>query len=80
MLRGHDRKINARSRVANVWWTDGDVIVECSLFAEAVNVESLAQACCHVGAVANDIGIGFAATYDGSTPYPPLASDSEDAA
>ncbi|MEP6666200.1 MAG: hypothetical protein ABJA81_07120 [Nocardioidaceae bacterium] len=73
-------EVNARSRVANVWWNDGDVVVECSLFAEAVNVASLGEACRHVSAVANDIGVGFAAMYDGSTPYPPFANDSEEAA
>ena len=73
-------EINAHSRVANVWWNDGDVIVECFLLADAVNAESLGAACSHVAVVANDIGVGFAALYDGSTPYPPIASDSEDAA
>ena len=73
-------EINAQSRVANVWWNDGDVIVECSLFADAVNPDSLGAACSHVAVVANDIGVGFAALYDGSTPYPPIVSDSEDAA
>ncbi len=73
-------EINARSRVANVWWHEGEVTVECSLFAEAVNVESLNEACGHVGAVANHIGVGMAAMFDGSTPYPPFASDSEEAA
>jgi len=63
-----------------VWWNDGDVIVECSLFADAVNTESLGAACSHVAVVSNDIGVGFAALYDGSTPYPPIVSDSEDAA
>lgn len=72
--------VNACSRVANCWWCDGDVVVECSLFAEAVNPTSLAAACWHVSEVANDIGVGFAAMYDGSTPYPPFASDAEDAA
>jgi len=72
--------LNACSRVANVWWSNGDVVVECSMFADAVNTISLSEACHHVGVVANDIGIGFAAMYDGSTPYPPLADDSENAA
>lgn len=73
-------EVNARSRVANVWWHDGDVVVECSLFAEAVAVESLHEACSHVADVANHIGVGFAAMFDGATPYPPFANDSEDAA
>lgn len=73
-------EVNARSRVACLWWSDDDVIVECSLFAESVDVDTLEQACCHVAEVANDIGVGMAAMYDGSTPYPPFASDSEDAA
>ncbi len=73
-------EINAHSRVANVWWQDDDVVVECSLFAEAVDGVSLVDACGHVAAVANDVGIGIAVMFDGSTPYPPFASDSEDAA
>lgn len=73
-------EVNARSRVANSWWNDGDVVVECSLFAESVNADSLRDACFHVAAVANDIGVGFAAMYDGATPYPPFADESEDAA
>jgi hypothetical protein len=73
-------EVNARSRVANVWWAARDVVVECSLFAESVTVETLEQACQHVVNVANDIGIGMAALYDGTTPYPPFASDSEEAA
>ena len=73
-------EVNAHSRVANAWWYEDDVVVECSLFAESVNVESLDKACRAVGQVANDIGVGFAAMFDGSTPYPPFASDSEDAA
>lgn len=73
-------EVNSHSRVANLWWAEGDVIVECSLFAESVNAETLDEACRHVAAVANDIGVGMAAMYDGSTPYPPVASDSEDAA
>lgn len=73
-------ELNACSRVANVWWNGGDVVVECSLFADAVNPASLSEACHSVGVVANDIGIGFAAMYDGSTPYPPLADDSTNAA
>ena len=55
-------------------------MVECPLFAEAVNVESLCEACAHVNAVANDIGVCFAAMFDGTTPYPPLADESEEAA
>ena len=66
--------------MANVWWDDGDVVVECSLFAESVEADSLAMACSHVGIVANDIGVGFAAMFDGSTPYSPFENDSEDAA
>lgn len=73
-------EVNARSLVANCWWGDGDVVVECSLFADAVNPKSLDEAGSHVSRVANDIGVGFAAMFDGSTPYPPIASDSEDAA
>ncbi|MBA2560904.1 MAG: hypothetical protein H0V07_13655 [Propionibacteriales bacterium] len=73
-------EINSSSRVANVWWNDGSVVVECSLFAEAVDGSSLSSACWHVSQVANDIGIGFAAMYDGSTPYAPYTSDSEEAA
>ncbi|MBA3234120.1 MAG: YbjN domain-containing protein [Propionibacteriales bacterium] len=73
-------EVNARSRVVNAWWYDGDVTVECSLFADAVSPESLREACFHVGQVADDIGVGLAALYDGSTPYPPFANDSEDAA
>jgi T3SS (YopN, CesT) and YbjN peptide-binding chaperone 1 len=69
--------LNARSRVANVWWSDGDVVVECSLFAEAVDTASLAAACHHVATVANDIGVGFAAMFDGAVPYPPFDSESE---
>lgn len=73
-------EVNSRARVANVWWAARDIVVECSLFAESVTVETLEQACQHVVDVANDIGIGMAAMYDGSTPYSPLASDSEEAA
>jgi hypothetical protein len=73
-------EVNARSRIANAWWDDGDVVVECSLFAESVSEHSLDEACGAVAQVANDIGVGFAAMFDGSTPYPPFASDSEDAA
>ena len=73
-------EVNTRSLVANTWWNEGEVIVECSLFAEAVGVETLEQACLHVNDVANDIGVGMAAMYDGATPYPPFANDSEDAA
>jgi T3SS (YopN, CesT) and YbjN peptide-binding chaperone 1 len=72
-------ELNARSRVASAWWSDGDVVVECSLFAEAVDTVSLAAACHHVATVANDIGVGFAAMFDGATPYPPFDSESEDA-
>jgi hypothetical protein len=73
-------ELNAVSRVANVWWNDGDVIVECSVFAGSVDADSLATACTHVATVANDIGVGFAAMFDGSTPLPPFHNDSEDAA
>jgi T3SS (YopN, CesT) and YbjN peptide-binding chaperone 1 len=73
-------EVNAHARVANVWWYERDVVVECSLFAESVTVETLEQACQQVASVANDIGVGMAALYDGSTPYPPFVSDSEDAA
>jgi T3SS (YopN, CesT) and YbjN peptide-binding chaperone 1 len=73
-------EVNAHARVANVWWAARDVVVECSLFAESVTVDTLEQACQHVVNVANDIGVGMAAMYDGTTPYPPLASDSEEAA
>ncbi len=73
-------EVNARSRVASLWWADGDVVVEGSLFADSVDAETLGQACRHVAGVANDIGVGMAAMYDGSTPYPPFASDTEDAA
>ena len=73
-------EVNAHARVANVWWYARDVVVECSLFAESVTAETLEQACEHVASVSNDIGVGMAALYDGSTPYPPFVSDSEDAA
>lgn len=73
-------EVNSASRVANLWWADGHVFVECSLFAESVNAHTLDQACRHVAEVANDIGVGMAAMYDGSTPYPPSASDCEDVA
>lgn len=73
-------EINARARIANLWWHDDDVIVECSLFAESVDADTLGQACRSVADVANDIGVGMAAMFDGATPYPPFASDTEDAA
>ena len=72
--------INAGSRVAHVWWHDGDVVVERSLFADAVSVGNIHDACLYVGGLAHDLGVGFAAMYDGRTPYPPLLDDSEDAA
>ncbi|MGI8889129.1 MAG: T3SS (YopN, CesT) and YbjN peptide-binding chaperone 1, partial [Nocardioidaceae bacterium] len=71
-------ELNARSRATSVWWHGGDVTVECSMFAEDVGIGSLAAACRSVGQVANDIGIGIAAMFDGSTPYPADMVDSSD--
>ena len=73
-------EVNARSLVAHTWWHEGDVVVECPLFAEAVDADSLREACEHVSTVANDIGVCFAAMFDGETPYPPFADESEEAA
>ncbi|HEY7043784.1 MAG TPA: hypothetical protein VH419_08970, partial [Nocardioidaceae bacterium] len=73
-------RVNACSRIAHLWWHHGDVVVECPLYAEAVTPDSLRETCFHVSAVANDIGVVFAALFDGATPFPPLANDSEDAA
>ncbi len=74
-------ELNAHSRVTNAWWSDGDVVVECSMLAETVDQNSLAAACFFVSRVANDIGVGFAALFDGTTPYPPaeMADSSDDA-
>ncbi|MEJ7743020.1 MAG: hypothetical protein WKF73_10965 [Nocardioidaceae bacterium] len=71
-------ELNARSRATSVWWLEGDVTVECSMFAEDVGIGSLAAACRSVGQVANDSGIWIAAMFDGSTPYPADMVDSSD--
>jgi len=66
------------------WCGEGVVVFRAGTATCQVRVESdepaLGQACRHVAGVANDIGVGMAAMYDGSTPYPPFASDTEDAA
>ncbi len=73
-------ELNANSRITSAWWHDGDVIVECSLFAQSVDVETLQEGCLSVIRVANDIGVGMAAMYDGCTPLSPFVDDAEDAA
>lgn len=73
-------ELNVNSRVTSTWCHDGDVIVECSLFAESVDVDTLREACLSVIRVANDIGVGMAAMYDGCTPLAPSLDDTEDAA
>lgn len=72
-------ELNVNSHITSTWCHDGDVIVECSLFAESVDEDTLLEACLSVIRVANDIGVGMAAMYDGCTPLSP-SLDAEDAA
>ncbi len=73
-------ELNVNSHITSTWCHDGDVSVECSLFAESVDEDTLREACLSVIRVANDIGVGMAAMYDGCTPLSPSLDDAEDAA
>jgi hypothetical protein len=62
-------EINARTLTARIYWSDGLVVVEQMLIAEAVSAESLDQACQAVGGVADNNGVLIAAAFAGQTPF-----------
>ena len=68
--------VNARCRMAHVYWQNGAVLVEQALFAEAVDRSSLSHAGQAVAHIANDIGPMITAVYGGRTPIP--AGDAPD--
>lgn len=61
-------EVNARCRMAHVYWTNGAVLVEQTLFADTVSRGSLAHAGQSVAHIANDLGPMIAAVYGGHTP------------
>lgn len=61
-------EVNARCRMAHVYWHNGAVLVEQALFADAVDRGSLAHAGQSVARIANDLGLMIAAVYGGRTP------------
>lgn len=62
--------VNARTRTAHAYFTNGAVLVEQALLASTVTRESLGQACTAVGSVAHDIGGILAVMFDGETVFP----------
>jgi hypothetical protein len=60
--------VNARCRMAHVYWSNGAVLVEQALFADAVDRGSLAHAGHAVAHIANDLGPMIAAVFGGHTP------------
>jgi len=60
--------INQRCRSAHVYWDNGTVLVEQSLFAETVDRASLSHAGQSVGHIADDIGQMIVAVFGGRTP------------
>lgn len=71
--------VNARCRMAHVYWKNDAVLVEQALFADAVDRGALAYAGQAVAYIANDIGPMIAAVYGGHTPVadvtPPATTD-----
>ena len=61
-------EVNARCRMARVYWINGAVLVEQTLFADTVDRGSLAHAGQSVAHIANDLGPMIAAVYGGRTP------------
>ncbi len=61
--------INSRCRLAHVYWNNGAVLVEQTLFAEVVDRASLSHAGQSVGHIANDIGQMIATVFGGRTPH-----------
>ena len=62
--------VNARTRTAHAYFTNGAVLVEQALLASTVTRDSLGQACTAVGSVADDIGGMLAVMFDGETVFP----------
>jgi hypothetical protein len=60
--------VNARTRMAHVFWQDGSVYVEQSLMVETLDRASLSHAGLAVGGIANDVGSMIATVYGGSMP------------
>lgn len=61
-------ELTRRSRTTRVYWDDGDVLVEHTMLAHAVDRRTLAYAGQEVAQVANDIGTMIAAVFGGCTP------------
>ena len=62
--------VNALTKTAHVYYSDGLVYVEQTLHAHGVDDQTLGQAVVAVSGVANDIGSLMAMTFGGDTPYP----------
>lgn len=62
--------VNARCRMARVYWENGAVLVEQTLFADIVDRGSLSHAGQSVARIANDIGPLITVVHGGRTPLP----------
>jgi hypothetical protein len=69
--------VNRASRLANVAWCEGLVVVKYSTLASGIDRKQFKHICAAVGSVADDIGTLLTSVHGGSTPFPPVevASD-----
>lgn len=72
--------IQVRCSTASVMWCCGPVTVSQTISPIGLTAPVLTQAMNAVAGVADDIGLLLAATFNGATPYPAEAPESEDAA
>ena len=63
--------INQRCRTAHLYWSNGNVLVEQSMFAETVDRSALFLAGQSVGHIADDVGQMIATVFGGRTPIEP---------